>query len=358
MAQEERPPKKLVHCSFCKKSQREVKKIIAGPEVFICDECVDICLDILAEDRVAEEAAARLDGSKREDLRKVLDERVVGQGEAKDRLIMAIHAHWRRTSSSSVKSSQSPNLLLVGPTGTGKTEALRCLAKQLSFPFVLIDATRLSGGSYFREQRIFDELLMQCDGKTELAETGVVCLDQLDHLASPGNLHPEGRRIQASLLSALDGGTVQAAYKTQSFDLDTSRMLFIGCGEFAGAAAVGEPPTSEDLVRFGMLPALMARFSSLAVFKPLGEAELLTVLRRPDSNLLEQYRALFRAEGVDLVFSDQAVEAIAAEAVRRKGGARSLRSILENIAIDLSFRFSSQPRPESFVVEANHVRGV
>lgn len=340
----------VLRCSFCNKSQREVKKLIAGPTVFICDECVDVCLDIIAEDRMLER---KEQPSSVPSLLKILDERLVGQAAAKPLLATVFGNHKSRVLTGDLEFKEKSNLLLIGPTGSGKTLAINLLAQELGLPFVTVDAARLSGLSYFKEVDILKALYDQAEGNAEAAGKGVVCIEQIDRILSREMPKSLSLRVQENLLQILEGTVLEvpvAANKVVT--IDTRYILFVGCGTFLGVdARLG----GEALIRFGLLPEFAARFPICIGFEALGESEMIELLTRP-GGLLDEYLKLFQMEGVNLSFNQEAIRAIACEAARRQAGARSLRSLLESLALDLSSEFATGIRKEYVVVDISFLR--
>ena len=350
----ENEKEKILHCSFCRKSQRQVKKLIAGPQAFICDECVDICNDILAEDRILSgQAPAR----SIEAVLAALDGRVAGQDKAKRRLAAAFRHHYLRASQDSAAGAAS-HLLLLGPTGTGKSLAVRCLAESFDIPVAIVDATRLSDRSIFKQEDPFQKLLEAAGGDSDKASRGVIVIDHLDKLASVAGENPEGLRVQESLLVPLEGAKVTATWRKK--ELDTSRLLFVGCGDFSALLARHGDRDSDlpidQLTRCGILPALAARFGTVIQFEPLSEADLVQVMLLGDRELLRGYQRLFEADGIAVSFTDEAVQALARESAGRPGGARRLISLLENLTLALSEDLSAGKPGRELAVDAAMVR--
>ncbi len=346
-----------LRCSFCNKSQREVKKLVAGPTVFICDDCVEICVDIIAEDRMYD--TAKKSRLSLEAVREKLDRTVVGQPGAK-RALSAALTHHAVSAAAGIRSDWSKgHILLAGPTGSGKSFLVRTLAEHLALPLATADATRLTGESYFQEQDPFARLLERAGNDQKRAETGVVVIDQIDRVACQADDETAARRLQESLLSLLDGTVT--SFKTSlpnnlpaiERTVDTSGILFILSGTFRGleranrgGVASESEISEEDLVAWGLMPELVARLGTLCSFDRLAAADLAAILRLPEHSLLNEYLDLFLAEGVELTFDDGAIEAIAQVAARRGGGARSLRSVLEAVALAVSFADASGSSPD------------
>ncbi len=370
------PSDDALRCSFCNKSQREVKKLIAGPRVFICDECVDICLDIIAEDRLhqQQQEQPRLPLKA---LLETLDQLVVGQPRAKRTLSAALYHHAAPADPRIRPGLSKSHILLVGPTGSGKTFLARTIVEHLRLPFATVDATRLTGESYFKEQDPFGLLLGRAGNDKDRAEKGVVFIDQLDRVACHAEDETAARRLQESLLSLLDGSvttfTKSAADNKKIEDtIDTTGILFICSGTFRGeergfggsrSDSIGGNATAEskivekDLESCGLMPELVARFGMICTFDRLNDADMAGILRSPEHSPLDDYRNLFKAEGLELTFDDGAIEAIAREAARRDGGARSLRSVLEAVALELSFANSLDPASgQKLTVDADLVQ--
>ena len=341
----------IFSCSFCNKSQREVKKLIAGPTVFICDECVDICLDIIAEDRIIERMNTMNTTPSIQSLQIALDRHLEGQAAAKLTLATIFHNHHARVILAD-QSMGKANALLAGPTGSGKSLAVETLAREIALPFAVIHATRLSGLSYFKDVNVLQVLHDQTGGDARKAGKGVICIEQVDRIASREGSNELGLRVQETLLHTLDGGKVEVGLGREKVMIDTTNILFVACGSFPGLdRALG----NEDLVRFGFLPEFAARFPVCIEFEALGERELAAILTKP-GGLLEEYRKLFEMDGLKLSFSQEAIQAIAREAAKRQGGARSLRSLLESVALELSAETLTRPDLQEYVVDETFVR--
>lgn len=370
-------------CSFCGKNQREVKKLIAGPTVYICDECIRLCNDIIAEEKLKEHAV----GGTREaiptptEIKTFLDEYVIGQDRAKKILAVAVYNHYKRVNlrdHSSGIELQKSNILMVGPTGTGKTLLAQSLARYLKVPFTVADATTLTEAGYVGEdvESIIQNLLVAADNDVERAQKGIVYIDEIDKVARRGDSPSatrdvSGEGVQQGLLKILEGTRCNVAprgtkkYSQQEYvQIDTSNILFILGGAFVGLdqvigrrigksglgfgvqieskkeRRVGEllsKVESEDLVKFGLIPEFVGRAPVIATLQDLTEDDLVTILTAPKNALTKQYQKLFSLEDVRLSFTKSALRAIAQEAMRREGGARSMRAILETRMLDIMY---------------------
>ena len=374
----------VLRCSFCNKSQRDVKKLIAGPTVYICDECVDICLDIIAEDRMLEQQQ-ETNLPKPHELKKLLDEYVIGQEQAKKKLAVAVYNHYKRIEHTERMRSdvelQKSNILLIGPTGTGKTLLAQTLAKILHVPFTIADATTLTEAGYVGEdvENIILKLYQAAGNDKEKTQKGIVYLDEVDKICRKGD-NPSitrdvsGEGVQQALLKILEGKQASitpdgARNRPQQelIQVDTTDILFVCTGAFNGVeeivrrrvgerglgfgAHIGKGDESknslrsmartEDMIKFGMIPEFMGRLPIIVAADDLDVDMLVEILWKPKNALAKQYERLFEMEGVKLRFSEDALQGVAEEATRRKSGARGLRAILEEVMLDVMYEIPS-----------------